>query len=37
MVQLGGFIFGPPSISGSPIKEKISSANSLKNLFEKEL
>ena len=38
IVQLGGFLFGPPNVFGSTIKEKISSlANSIKNSFVKEL
>ena len=38
IVQLGGFLFGPPNVFGSTIKEIISSlANSIKNSFVKEL
>ena len=36
-MQLGWFLFGPPNIFRSPIKEIISSSNSKKNLFGKEL
>ena len=36
-VQLGGFLFGPPNMFGLPIKEIRSPANSIKNLFGKEL
>ena len=34
---MGGFPFGPRNIFASPIKEIISSANLIKNSFEKEL
>ena len=37
IVQFGGILFGPPNIFGSPIKEIISSPNSIKNSFAKEL
>ena len=37
IVKLEGFLFGPPNIFGSPTKEIISSENSIKNLFGKEL
>ena len=37
ILQLGWFLFGPPNIFRSPIKEIISSSNSKKNLFGKEL
>ena len=37
IVQLGGFLFGALNTFSSPIKEIISSANSIKNLFGKEL
>ena len=37
IVQLGGFLFGPPSIFGLLIQEMRSSGNWIKNLFGKEL
>ena len=36
-MQLGWFLFGPPNIFRSSIKEIVSSANSKKKLFGKEL
>ena len=37
IVQLGGFLFGPPDIFGSTVKEIIPSPNSIKNSFGKKL